>query len=80
MNKTYNWHIGFRCMLGLAAGQSEALVPLILSQSLLSGGARTLSALTLTSCTDAFPTEEAFFLHERARVLSWQSVLQIIVR
>lgn len=30
LNNSYNFHLGFRCMLGVAAGQSEALVPLIL--------------------------------------------------
>ena len=28
-NKSYSWHLGARCMLGLAAGQSEALVPMM---------------------------------------------------
>lgn len=27
--KTYEWHLGGRIVLGLAAGQSEALVPMI---------------------------------------------------
>lgn len=27
--KTYEWHLGARMVLGLSAGQSEALVPLI---------------------------------------------------
>ena len=28
-NQSYEWHLGARCVLGLAAGQSEALCPLI---------------------------------------------------
>lgn len=27
--KTYEWHLWSRCVVGLAAGQSEALVPMI---------------------------------------------------
>jgi predicted MFS family arabinose efflux permease len=27
--KTYEWHLGARMVLGLSAGQSEALVPMI---------------------------------------------------
>ena len=30
-NQGYSWHFGARCVLGLAAGQSEALCPLIIS-------------------------------------------------
>lgn len=34
---TYEWHLAARMVLGLAAGQSEALVPMIVQVSLLSG-------------------------------------------
>lgn len=27
--KSYEWHLGARCLVGIAAGQSEALVPMI---------------------------------------------------
>lgn len=27
--KSYEWHLAARCVVGLAAGQSEALVPMI---------------------------------------------------
>jgi predicted MFS family arabinose efflux permease len=30
---TYNWHLGARMVLGLAAGNSEALVPLMIAVS-----------------------------------------------
>jgi predicted MFS family arabinose efflux permease len=29
-SKDYNWHLGARMMLGFAAGQSEALVPMMI--------------------------------------------------
>jgi MFS family permease len=32
-NNGYAWHFAARCVLGLAAGQSEALCPLIISVS-----------------------------------------------
>ncbi len=32
-NNGYAWHFAARCILGLAAGQSEALCPLIISVS-----------------------------------------------
>jgi predicted MFS family arabinose efflux permease len=32
-NTNYAWHFGARCVLGLAAGQSEALCPLMISVS-----------------------------------------------
>ncbi|RDW87857.1 hypothetical protein BP5796_03551 [Coleophoma crateriformis] len=31
-NQSYSWHFAARCILGLAAGQSEALCPLIISE------------------------------------------------
>lgn len=32
-NQGYTWHFAARCILGLAAGQSEALCPLMISVS-----------------------------------------------
>jgi len=32
-NQSYAWHFAARCILGLAAGQSEALCPLMISVS-----------------------------------------------
>ena len=32
-NKNYNWHLGARALLGIAAGQSEALCPLMVQVS-----------------------------------------------
>lgn len=29
LEETYEWHLWSRCVVGLAAGQSEALVPMI---------------------------------------------------
>jgi predicted MFS family arabinose efflux permease len=33
--KSYEWHLAARCVVGLAAGQSEALVPMITQVRLL---------------------------------------------
>ena len=33
-NTSYSWHLAARCVLGIAAGQSEALCPLMVSVSI----------------------------------------------
>ncbi|KAK6829011.1 hypothetical protein RU639_003744 [Aspergillus parasiticus] len=50
VNKGYAWHLGARIVLGLAAGQSEALTPMMI--------------------------QETHFIHERARILTWQWAIQ----
>ncbi len=52
-NTNYTYHLAIRIVLGFAAGQSEALVPLMI--------------------------KETFFLHERAKVLSFQAAFQTII-
>ncbi|KAI5477292.1 major facilitator superfamily transporter [Pseudohyphozyma bogoriensis] len=52
-NTDYKYHMGIRVVIGFAAGQSEALVPLML--------------------------KEAFFLHERGKILAFQSSFQATI-
>jgi predicted MFS family arabinose efflux permease len=46
--RSYEWHLASRMVLGLAAGQSEALVPMI-TQVCMSLNVRTSSSLIFTS-------------------------------
>lgn len=64
--KSYEWHLGARCFLALAAGQSEAVVPMMTQV----GG---------PCCTPWYsPTivKELFFLHERGKGLMIQNAVQ----
>ncbi|KAK8116747.1 uncharacterized protein PG998_005028 [Apiospora kogelbergensis] len=69
--QNFEWHLAARMVLGLAAGQSEALVPMITQvryhRPLIPNPVRCLA------------TAEVFFLHERSRGLMIQQTIQVIL-
>ena len=69
--KYYNFHLGARMVLGLAAGQSEALVPLMIQVRNNTEVFKDLSA-------NAIP-QEIHFIHERSTFLMWQSAIQTLL-
>ena len=70
-NESYEWHFAARCILGLAAGQSEALCPLMISVS----NFHKVSVKVKTLRT----SQEVFFLHERGRYQQFFSSIQTII-
>lgn len=69
--KDYTWHFSARLVLGLAAGQSEALVPLMVQVCKLIRDAN-------PDVTDGHQ-QEIHFLHERSHTLMLQSATQTIL-
>jgi MFS family permease len=70
----YDFHLWSRCLLGIAAGQSEALVPLITQVRFIS--------ILWTPGSQSIPlansyVQEIFFLHERSQGFMIQQTVQV---
>lgn len=70
----YDFHLWSRCLLGIAAGQSEALVPLITQVWFISILWTPKSRPILL--TNSY-VQEIFFLHERSQGLMIQQTVQV---
>ena len=68
--KSYNEHLGARMLLGFAAGQSEALVPMMIQ-------VRTSDLEHEDWCLTKL--QEIHFVHERSTFLMWQSAVQTVL-
>jgi MFS family permease len=68
--KDYSVHLFARCLVGIAAGQSEALVPMITQVGSVARNRR--SPLLILE-------QELYFLHERSKYLMTQQAIQVIL-
>ena len=66
----YNYHLAARMVLGLAAGNSEALVPMMI-QVWTHGYGPFKSRIDFR--------QEIHFIHERSTFLTWQMAMQTVI-